>query len=153
MEILTAGVLSAVIALFGKRVLDVPGEVRQHDARIRNRDEDLATWIADDDQTVSRRHAELKQSAFVQSGIHAHLARSEMRRLHGKVQHRYRDQLREAARLVREIEVSERLSHRLYRFATRQPLPRLQAPDNQRERLERWNDESFWETLASRDAA
>lgn len=141
-------VLGAVAGLLVQRAYNVPRDIRRHDERIRNRDEDLITWIEDDQKQLRRETITLNIADSRGGGreMPPYLVAFQQHQLKDQVLHRYRDQLRDAERVARDVELSEQLPHRLMRRALRWPVPALTAPVVKADAIEGWKtpaDEAF----------
>lgn len=122
----------------------VPGEVRSHDRLLADRDEDLATWVADEKLRLDRRLDEildeLNPQGLLWSGQRNLLrARAKEARLH-----LWRDQEREAQRFRAGLEAKEEWAHRLWRTIRGRPFPPLATPLRAEPVLDHWREgESF----------
>jgi hypothetical protein len=115
----------------------LPVVIRRNDERIRNRDEDLRTWIQDDDAELRKGHLRILLAEPVKSaGPNTSLV--QYQQLKNEVVNRYRDQLRDAERTVRDVALSEQMPHRLMRRLLRKPLPGLMAPTVKASTLDHW---------------
>ncbi len=141
-------VLGAVVGLLIQRAYNVPRDIRRHDERIKNRDEDLITWIEDDQKQLRRETISLNiaDSSARRRKMPPYLLAFQQQQLKDQVLHRYRDQLRDAERVARDVELSEQLPHRLTRRALHRPVPALTAPAAKADTIEGWTtpaDEAF----------
>lgn len=127
-----------ILTLVVERVVNVPRDLRRNDERIRNRDEDLATWIEDTDAELAKQlrvtRAPERDFAQAMTGMATTFG------LHRDAQHRYRDQRREAERLVRDVQLSEGVAHRAARQVLRRPLPTLNAPSDKAHVIQMWRE-------------
>ena len=139
MTAITLLIIGAVATVLAQRVYNVPREVRRNDTRIRHSDEDLETWIGDEQKgqrralirsIVERQHA-AKENSPDYSLVKLQEAKD------GVLQ-RYRDQRRQAERQVDEIEDDEQLPHRLWRKARSLPVPQLTAPTKKARTVADW---------------
>jgi hypothetical protein len=143
---LAGGTVGAVVtALIGlwRRFRTIPGEVDKHDRLIKERDEDLAQWVADDHLRLRRElqgiTTRLASQGHLYSGAHGRaLEHAKELALHG-----YRDQERQAERFVAEIEAGEGALHARHREREHKPFPSLTTPDAAQPVLDRWRD-SLW---------
>lgn len=131
-SLLTAGLA------FGARLTAIPGECRAHDRAIRERDEDLAQWVADEHPRLKRELETIRDRLnavnLFYSGQHTfEVAREKERTLHA-----YRDQERQAQRDVARVRESEGWLHRGWRFLSRRKLPELTAPERAQPVLDSW---------------
>jgi hypothetical protein len=141
---------SALTILYGLilRFRAVPGEVDEHDRLARQRDQDLAQWVADDHLRLTRelRRTTAKmaspgegQGSQLYSGAHARaLAHAKERALHA-----HRDQERAAQRFVDELAAKETWLHRDHRRQRGRAPLRLTAPERVQPVLDRWRDSSW----------
>jgi hypothetical protein len=137
-----AALIIAVIlgALAVLRLVAVSREVSRNNARIRMRDDDLATWIADYDVALI---ADLRKMFSDMAG---------RGRLHGRgivdagetakeeALDRYAEQLRDSQRTLHAVAASERTIHSVVRALTGRPVPSLNAPVAMRRTIERWEE-------------
>jgi hypothetical protein len=132
-------IVGAVASVVIGRGYNVPRDVRRNDTRIRNADEDLATWVEDEDkgqrlaliQSIQERQEASRKGTPDYSLTQLQKAKNE-------VLHRYRDQRRTAERLVAEIEDDEQLPHRLWRKARNRPVLQLTTPREKAEKVANW---------------
>jgi hypothetical protein len=133
---LIAAAVPTILLLLGW-LYHLPVVIRRNDERIRNRDEDLRTWIEDDDAELRDGHLRILLGEQVKSaGPDVSLV--QYQQLKNEVVHRYRDQLRDAERTVRDVALSEQIPHRLMRRLLRKPLPGLTAPTVKASTLDHW---------------
>lgn len=137
--------LIAIVSIIGaflvERLYNVPRDIRRNDELIRNRDEDLQTWIEDNDAELRKQHlAILAREARKSAGPDYSLV--EYQQLKNQIVHRYRDQWRDAERTIRDLALSEQLPHRLARLLLRKPLPELGAPRLKAATLDHWHEPS-----------
>lgn len=137
-------VLSVVLALLAERVYSAPRDIRRNSRQIARRNEDLESWIEQEDKALTntvrklaRRIAELNDpEVFEETAIEDWgLSFVPPKRA---VLGRLRDQVREVARLEEDIEAGEQVHHRVARWILVEPLPRLDPLDAKREIIERW---------------
>jgi hypothetical protein len=137
MEIVSP-IVTGVVLLTLARLIPVPKTVRLHDARVRDRNEDLLTWMQDDDQLMEREIA-VKLEDAAEKGVHLGGAPIQMRdKVTAIFEHRYRDQLRTAERIAHEVELDESWAHRAYRRLWRKPYVAVTAPHEGAAILDRW---------------
>ena len=159
-DLLTAilgGSVGFLLGAFG-RSLGIPSDCRGHDAAVSDRDEALATWIADRDYLLRRECKGLRDSAPTAppaadpAGVYGQdQERFEraMEKLDRKIAdaksqalHEYRDEARRARLDVANVIANEGWAHRAWRRLARQPVPALQTPDAARPVLEAWRKPS-----------
>jgi hypothetical protein len=131
-------VIATIGALGGKRLLDVPSEIRRNDTRIRHRDDSLATWVRDDDRKLQVEVRRIDNRMASQGQGYSGARITARQAVRNEVIHRYEDQLTEAEQLVDVIRAEERCSHRFVRWAVRRPLPELTAPDRVADLVVSW---------------
>lgn len=132
------GTVLAVLLAFGGRLLAVPRELMANDRAVRDRDEDLETWVADEHVRLERELHELSEALNKEnlywSGHHGkQIALAKERALH-----RFRDQERQALRDAATIRDRETWPHLLYRARKGIPSPELRAPGRVAPVLEVW---------------
>ncbi|HET8815713.1 MAG TPA: hypothetical protein VFM51_12275 [Solirubrobacterales bacterium] len=134
-------VTPALITFLVGRSYTVPSDVRRNDERIINRDEDLGTWIADNRRLVRRDFLRI-WAAEARRKDGPDYSVSQCQKVKNEVLRRYRDELRDSERVVRDVWLAEQLPHRLWRRIIRRPVPELMAP------IERAHTIAEWETSA-----
>jgi hypothetical protein len=131
-----AAAVPTILLLLGW-LYHLPVVIRRNDERIRNRDEDLRTWIENDDAELRDGHLRILLGERVKSaGPDVSLV--QYQQLKNEVVHRFRDQLRDAERTVRDVALSEQIPHRLMRRLLRKPLPGLMAATVKASTLDHW---------------
>lgn len=110
---ITLIVLTMALTLLGERLVNAPRDVRRNNQRIGNRDEDLSTWIEDEAQVLRRET--IRANIQTRPQRYAYLAEFESKQLRNQLLRRYRDQLRDAERVVRDVRASEQLTHQVLR--------------------------------------
>jgi hypothetical protein len=132
-------IIGAVASVVIGRGYNVPRDTRRNDARIRNADEDLATWIEDE---VKGQRSALTRAIYERQEANRKgtpdYSRVQLQQAKNDVLHRYRDQRRAAERLVVQIENDEQLPHRLWRKARSRPVPPLTTPDEKSKEIAEW---------------
>lgn len=133
-----------VLTLVADRGANVFRDIRRNSQSIRDRDEDLTTWIEDDKklvrlETIRVHAAEARKTEGPDYSV------SQIQGIKNQVLQRYRDQLRQAKRTVRDVELAEQIHHRLVRRITKRPIPGLTAPTTQARTI------AEWETSAEED--
>lgn len=134
-----AGGVALALVVYGARI---PFEVRNHDRLIRDRGEDLSTWVSDTKPALDWRliqiAAGLAARGMLQSGeLNWMRARAKEQTLHA-----YRDQERAAERFIAEIELRDTWAHRVYRFFAARPQPSLSAPETTERVLDSWREDA-----------
>jgi predicted NBD/HSP70 family sugar kinase len=116
LALIVAGLV--VLLLGARRLVVVSRQVSRNNRRIRLRDADLATWIADYDEAL-----------FEAGNAEADEALD-----------RYAEQLRDAQRTLQAVAASETAAHRVVRALTGRPVPYLTATQEMAGTLARWED-------------
>lgn len=134
---LAGGAVATVLAYIG-RFLAVPGEIESNDRAVLERDQDLESWLADENVRLKRRltriRNELAARGMFQSGEYAHLLNLAKER----AIHAYRDQERQARRDVARIHQRENWMHGVWRQITLTPQAVLTVPVYANELLDAW---------------
>jgi len=143
MHLLEAFIL-IMLTLAADRGVNVFRDIRRNNQSIRDRDEDLTTWVEDDKkqvrlETIRIHAAEARKTEGPDYSV------SQIQGIKNQVVQRYRDQLRGAERAVRDVELAEQVHHRLVRRLTKRPIPGLTAPSTQAQTI------AEWETSAQED--
>ena len=116
LALIIVGLVVAILA--ARRFAVVSQQVSRNNRRIRLRDADLATWIADYDD------------ALLEAGdLEADGALD-----------RYAEQLRDAQRTLQAVAASEGGAHRVVRALTGRPVPALTATQTMARTLARWEE-------------
>src|SRR5437868_6325751 len=132
------GSLATALIAFGTRFWNAHGEVASHDRFVRERDEDLSSWVSD--RTVELRrdiHAkteEMNTENLFYSGAHG----AAIALLKERALHEYRDQERRARRDLALIAETEGPLHRYWRRRVARPFPSLTAPHDAAPILDMW---------------
>lgn len=129
--------LTAALAA-GSRLFGARREIDAHDRFVRDRDEDLASWVADRSRALERQLAEkteeLNKENLFYSGAHG----VALAGLKERALHEYRDQERQARRdfaLAREQEI---WMHDFWRRRDDRPFLSLQVPERALPVLDAW---------------
>ena len=116
LALIIVGLVVAILA--ARRFAVVSQQVSRNNRRIRLRDADLATWIADYDV------------ALIEAGdLEADAALD-----------RYAEQLRDAQRTLQAVAASEGGAHRVVRALTGRPVPALTSTQTMARTLARWEE-------------
>jgi hypothetical protein len=118
---------SAFVVFLLTRLADVPRDLRLHDEDVRNLNQDLATWAADEDNKLRCRLGEIASSEGPEWAAHFPRLRAQQEDARSLVREAYRNEERVVERKRRQIQLSERWSHRLARKLWYGPLPALTA--------------------------
>lgn len=133
------------------RAAGIPGDVRTHDAAIRVRDDQLATWIADRNYALEceRRRLVLRLGAPPAAdmdikawNLEANATDQDIADARARALHEYRDEERRAAIDVARIVADEGWPHRWYRKLRRRPVAALTAPARALPVLDSWREPS-----------
>lgn len=116
----------------------VPAQVRRHDRLIRERDEELALWVADDDVLLDRKLAEEIGELGKVPGLSPQHYPPALAQVKEGILQRYRDQERAAENRRAELRDDERWRHAVYRRLLRRPLPELETPQRAQPVLDEW---------------
>ena len=132
------GSLVTAILAVGARLLAAGSEIDGTDRFVQDRDEDLASWVADRSLALERdlaeRTEELNKENLFYSGAHG----VALARLKERALHEYRDQERQAQRDAALARERETLMHRFWRWRRDQPFPTLTAPGRAQPLLDAW---------------
>lgn len=163
-DLLTAALGGTVVFALttAARAAGIPGDVRAHDAAIHERDEQLATWVADRNYSLGRECTALRtgvkprawnvsEPAGLAAGIiearerGAHTADQDIADARSVAIHQYRDQERTAQIDIARIRADEGWAHRAYRklpLLRRRPIPGLLTPDRAQPLIDSWAKQS-----------
>jgi hypothetical protein len=121
----------------------VPGEVEEHDRLARQRDEDLAQWVADDHLRLGRELRKIVGEHSSRGHLHSGVLGRSLAHAKERALHAHRDQERAAQRFIDELAAKETWLHRDHRRQRgREPL-RLTAPARAQPALDCWRDSSW----------
>src|SRR4051794_5217406 len=118
---LLISLLGGSVALALRHLANVPTDVRRHDARIRDRDDDLTRWIHDDARAVEQDYQAKLQQANAQGVLASGFPVGCRQVLSGMALHRYRDQLIHAQRVLADVHLAERWTHGIWRALRHRP--------------------------------
>lgn len=120
------------------RVLAARREIEATDRFVRDRDEDLASWVSDRNLALERELAEttemLNKDNLFYSGAHG----VALARLKERALHEYRDQERQARRDLALAGERESWAHAFWRRRRRQPFPTLTTAERASGVLDAW---------------
>lgn len=129
MDAVLLAILSGFVGAIGERLLRVPLEVRLHNRQLRERNDSLARWVADEDVRLTRQLRGITNSMAARGQLYAGAhgnARASAKEL---ALHRWRDERELAEREAGAIRDAETIAHRLARrFSAR--FPTLTALDD-----------------------
>lgn len=129
--------LTAALAVSG-RLLAARREIDATDRFVADRDEDLASWVADRSLALERELAEkteeLNKENLFYSGAHG----VALARLKERALHEYRDQERQAQRDVAVANERETWMHAFWRGRRGRPFPSLSTPERAQPVLDTW---------------
>jgi hypothetical protein len=123
---------------FGARLAAIPGECRAHDRAIRERDEDLAQWVADEHPRLKRELETIRDRLNAYDLFFSGQHTFEVGREKEWTLLVYRDQERQAQRDVARVRESEGWLHRSWRFFSRRKVVALTAPERVQPVLDSW---------------
>jgi hypothetical protein len=139
------GAIGVVITALA-RALGVPSDARTHDAAIADRDDALATWVADRNYVLARDSKAIRnpKQATTESARSAELHQMdlEIADLRTAALHEYRDEERRARLARSTILASEGWGHRLWRRLASSAAPELDTPENATPVLDSWRKQS-----------
>lgn len=134
---LAGGSVGSVITL----AVGVPEQVRHDDRRIRDLDDDLAQWIADEMVRLEREAVVLRNRLASEGQLEAGTYLVQLAHLKEGALHAYRDQERAAERARGAIRDSEGSRHAIWRWVRRRRLPELGTPSATEGLLDLWRGE------------
>jgi hypothetical protein len=130
-------VLTAALA-FGGRMLAARREIDATDRFVADRDEDLASWVADRSLALERelvaKTEELNKENLFYSGAHG----TALALIKERALHEYRDQERQADRDVALARERETWLHAFWRRRRGRRFPKLTAPQRAQQVLDAW---------------
>jgi hypothetical protein len=133
-------ITAVVVGLTLLRFVAVSREVSRNNERLRLRDEDLATWIADYDaaliQELRRIFSDMAGRGKLHGGGIIDAGESAKETALGL----YAQQLKDAHRTLQAVSASERMTHGIVRSLTGRPMPGLTAPVKMRRTISRWEE-------------
>jgi hypothetical protein len=135
---LSSGVIGAVaiaVIFYGARI---PGDVAKHDRLIRERDEDLSSWVADRHTDLERAHREAIKKMAPGGLLWSSERHHQLSMLNEAALHEWRDEERAAARFRAALLARETLAHRLWRRLLRDETPGLSAITRADPILDQW---------------
>jgi hypothetical protein len=135
------GVSVALLVWLGK----VPYDVRNHDRLIRDRDEDLATWVADTKLALDRRLKQILEELSARGGLYSGERLSQRALAKEETLHLWRDQERGAKRFVAGLAAREEVAHRVWRTLRGRPFPQLETPERAAKVLDYWRSPESYE--------
>ncbi len=138
MDQFVTAVVASLVTVIATRLLTVPVAVRRNDLLIRNRNDDLRTWVLDDDKALEADIQAKLQDINAAGLLHSGAPIQSRDKATRWAEHRYRDQQTTAERVLRDTAASETVSHGLYRKLARKPMPALTAPQDVSPILARW---------------
>lgn len=159
---LVGGAVGVIITALA-RALGIPSDVRVHDARIRDRDDALATWVADRnynlEQTSKGIRAQINPNpgervndsspedafhavATAAYNTQAHNADVAIAAARSAALHEYRDEERRAGLHRATILAEEGWAHRLWRSIGRVRAPAIETPTKAVPVLDSWRKPS-----------
>jgi hypothetical protein len=134
---LAGGAIATVIA-YVARFFSVPSEIAADDRAVRERDEDLDQWIADEHVRLKRLLQEIREELNDKGLFYSGEYGRRLNLAKEAAIHAYRDQERQARRDVALIRDREHWPHGLWRRLTRNPPAQLTVPGRAGEALDGW---------------
>jgi hypothetical protein len=142
--IIIAAVVGILVTL---RFVAVSRQVSRNNKRIRLRDDDLATWIADYDVALIAELRSLFRDMAGTGRVHAPGIVDAGERAKEEALDRYAEQLRDAHRTLQAVAAVEGTAHRFVRIITGRPMPGLDAPSTMRRTISRWEEPASAEAV------
>ncbi len=134
---ISGSVVTAALA-FGGRLLGARRRIEAHDRFVQDRDDDLASWVADRTLALERDIAQATEEFNARSLFHSGAHGAALARLKERGLHEYRDQERQARRDVALARERETWAHSFWRRRDSRPFPRLETPDGAKGILDVW---------------
>jgi len=131
-------VITVLVTILAERATLVPREIRRNNERIRNRDEDLRCWLEDRRKHVRREFLRIWMVEAKRIDDGPDYSVSQCQKVKDEALHDYREQLREAQRVVRDVSLSEQLLHRAMRRLSNQPILDLMSPSEKAKLIAEW---------------
>jgi hypothetical protein len=113
-------------------------EVRRHDQRVRERDDDLEGWLVSRHRQFQQRLNELRQQQNAAGVLHGGAPAQARTATATIALYEYREALRQARADRARILADEAWSHRVTRWLRRRPLPELTTPERATRLLDHW---------------
>jgi hypothetical protein len=130
-------VITVLLTLVVERCYSVPRDIRQNNERIQNRDEDLRCWLEETRMQVRRDHLRIWAREAPETDGYDYSV-SECSKVKKDALQRYQEQLREAERAIREVQLSEQLPHRAFRKVRGDAIPGLVPPSERTATIIEW---------------
>jgi hypothetical protein len=140
MAIAAIAVASVIAVLAVLRLAAVSREVSRNNERIRLRDDDLATWIADYDAALIQELRRIFSDMAGRGRLHGAGIIDAGESAKETALGLYAQQLKDAHRTLQSVAASERLTHRIVRGITGRAMPGLSAPVKMRRTISRWEE-------------
>lgn len=162
-DVLTALLGGAVgVALTAAaRAIGIPFDLRRHNAAVADRDDQLATWVADRDRMLEEEcqairievmpgkvrpdpgalatpEEQFKLAGYIEWLTSARAADQNVADARAHALHQYRDEARRAHLDVATTLATEGWAHHVWRWLSRNPSPVLCTPDNASAVLDSW---------------
>lgn len=138
MTAIAAAAIGAILALLFRGLWEVPGNVRQHDRRVAELDEDLETWVVDDDSELRADLLRIDNEHSARGTLNSGLRVADRNAARGRALLRYRNEERRVRREANELRNAEGVLHRAWRWICHNPLPDIRAPERVEPVLDRW---------------
>jgi hypothetical protein len=144
-ESLVIGIAGGVGVALVLWLVRAPGEVRDHDRLLAERDEDLGTWVADEHLELERELGRILERLSAQNLLWSSTRLAQRAGAKEQVLHAYRDQERQARRFRAELEAREEWPHKVWRKLRGGPLPTLTASERVQPILDVWREAESYE--------
>lgn len=133
-------IIAAVVRILvaAGRSYQVPRRVRLHDERVGNRNEDLRCWLEETQKQVRREFLRIWAAEARRADDGPDFSVSQCQKVKKDALSRYETELRDAQRVIRNVDLHEHLLHRLVRRFTKRPIPELTAPEEHSRALAEW---------------
>lgn len=140
MAIAALAITAVVVGLTVLRVVAVSREISRNNERIRLRDDDLATWIADYDAALIHELRRIFSDMAGRGRLHAPGMVDAGETAKETALNLYAQQLKDCHRTLQAVNAAEGVSHRIVRTLTGRPMPSLTAPVKMRKTISRWEE-------------
>lgn len=140
MAIAAISITALLVALSLLRLAAASRQVSRNNERIRLRDDDLATWIADYDAALIQELRRIFSEMAGRGRVHGTRLVDAGESAKETALDLYAQQLRDAHRTLQAVAASEGPAHRVVRAITGRPVPGLTAPTEMRATLSRWEE-------------
>jgi hypothetical protein len=129
----------------------VPGDIEEHDRLVAERDEDLASWVADEKVRLDLERKEILARLSAKGLLHSGTRISQLAEANERTLHAYRDQERAAKRFAARLRGKERFAHRISRRWRGMPFPEFTAVTRAAPVLAHWRQPESYEGAPARE--